>query len=68
MAWTFCRDDFCRGRLGRLDSSAHDHHWAQTALGLVVGGRDLGSLKAGEQELLLLAQESLAKAFGSGIA
>ena len=36
--------------------------------GQVVGGWDLGALKAGEQELLFPAQEALAEALGSGIA
>ena len=40
---------------GTLNHPAHDHHGAQTALGQVVGGRDLRAAKAGEQEFLFLA-------------
>ena len=51
-------------RTGALDHPAHDHHRAQTALGQVIGGRDLRAAKAGEQEFLFLAQQALAKALG----
>jgi len=40
---------------GTLNHPAHDHHGAQTALGQLVGGRELRAAKAGEQEFLFLA-------------
>jgi hypothetical protein len=53
---------------GTLDDPAQDHHGTQTAIRLIVGGRDLGTSKAGEEEFLLLAQEALAKGLGSRMA
>jgi hypothetical protein len=55
-------------RTGTLDDSAHDHHGAQTTLGLVVGGRNPGAVEAGEEELLFLAPQALAKGLGAGVA
>ena len=51
-----------------LDDPAHDDHGAQTALGLIVGRGDVGTAKAGEEKFLFLAQETLAKALGAGMA
>ena len=53
---------------GALNHSAHDHHGAQTALGQVIGGRNLWVAETGEEEFLFLARKPLAKALGSGIA
>ena len=53
---------------GSLDGFTHDDHGAEAALGLVVGGRDVGVAEAGEEELLFRAVEALAKGFGSGVA
>ena len=50
---------------GSLNNVAHDHNRPKTALGQVVGGRNVGMLETGEETILFLVQESLAKAFGS---
>ena len=56
------------GRAGALDDFAHDDHGAQTPLGLIVGGRDVGTAEAGEEEILFGAGQAFAKGFGSGVA
>jgi hypothetical protein len=41
------------GGAGALDDAAHEHHWPQTALGLIVGRGHVGTLEAGEVEFPL---------------
>ena len=53
---------------GSLDDFAHDDHGAEAALGLIVGRRDMGASKAGEEEFLLVAQEALTKGLASRMA
>ena len=52
---------------GSQDDFAHDDHGPQTALGLVVGGRDVGPAEAGEELLSLRAQEAFAEGLGFGV-
>jgi hypothetical protein len=56
------------GSAGALDDPAHNDHGAEGALGVVVGGRDVGTAKAGEEEFLFGAQQAFAKGFGLGVA
>ena len=44
-----------------LNDLAHDDHGAQAALGLVVGGWDIGPSEASEEVLLLRSPQSLAE-------
>ncbi len=54
-------------RARALDDLTHDDHGAQTALGLVVGGRDVGPSEASKEVLLLRSQQAFAEGFGFGI-
>jgi hypothetical protein len=56
-----------RGRTGAMDHVAHEHHRAHTLFGLAVGWRHLPVTKAGEEVLLFLAPEPLAKGLGLGV-
>ena len=51
-----------------LDDFAHEDHRAQTALSLIVGGRDVGPAKASEEEFLFGAQQTFAEGFGLRVA
>ena len=55
-------------RAGAVDDFAHDDDRAQTALGLIIGGRDVGPAEAGEELLLLRAGEAFAEGLGFGVA
>jgi len=56
------------GGAGAMDDFVQDHHRAQTALGLIVGGRDVGVAEAGEEVRLLGAQQPLTKGLRLGVA
>ena len=56
------------GGAGILDYAAPDDDGTQTALGLIVGGWDLGMFEAGAEAFLLRAEPTLAKGFGPRMA
>ena len=55
------------GGASALDDFAHDDERTQTALGLIISWRHLGTLKAGEEMFLFGPPQSLAKGFGLGV-
>ena len=56
-----------RGASG-LDDLAHDDDGSEAALGLVIGGRNIGTAEAGEEVVLFRTEEALAKSLWFGMA